>query len=516
MRIPLAIGLASRDGATTKDAKVKNALIEPQGQDVPPKLRKRPGCSDTGLIRAGIAQWLGYWNDQVVTVQADYLNLPSFGITMATWNPSDKNAAVTLTNGNLSATNSVGNRSVRATVGKSSGKWYWEITSAVGVNPQYIFGAGKATATLADHPGGDANGWGLSALAFASGGGKFTGGGGGVAYSPCTDTQFSINEVIGVALDMDAGTITIYRGGVSQGVMFSGLSGTIYPMVSSAGATDTVTANFGASAFTYSVPPGFHAGLWSTAGASIVVQSTYLNPSTASLQFSGQDNGANAPKKYLMVKNAQQAWVADSGGNVTLVTDVDYPGTYAVTLTSLTRSGTTATATTATDTNFQVGSAVVIAGATPATYNGSQTITSITPSVSRVLDPVSILISRSGTTATATSFGTPHGIVNGQSVTIAGADQAEYNGTFTITWISGTQFSYTVTVTNSITSPATVSGTPTIVLITAGDTVSISISAGTATVTWPAHGLETGAGVAGSVGNQPNRSVAPLAWLSRS
>src|SRR5690606_27738602 len=50
--------------------------------------------------------------------------------TYATWNPSDKSSLITLSNGNLTATRSGanGNRLVRATIARSTGKEYFEVT----------------------------------------------------------------------------------------------------------------------------------------------------------------------------------------------------------------------------------------------------------------------------------------------------------------------------------------------------------------------------------------------------
>lgn len=82
-RLPLATGLQSRDGTVSKDAKVMNALIEQtgppsvssSGQPVPGamSMRKRPGSADLGLVQAGIAQLLYYWNG-INTIQADKLS----------------------------------------------------------------------------------------------------------------------------------------------------------------------------------------------------------------------------------------------------------------------------------------------------------------------------------------------------------------------------------------------------------------------------------------------------------
>ena len=63
---------------------------------------------------------------------------------MTTWNPSDKSTAITLSNGNLTAT-SVGTseQTVRSTTSKNSGLVYWEVTlTTVRTN----IGVGFATA----------------------------------------------------------------------------------------------------------------------------------------------------------------------------------------------------------------------------------------------------------------------------------------------------------------------------------------------------------------------------------
>lgn len=60
-------------------------------------------------------------------------------------------------------------------------------------------------------------------------------------------------------------------------------------------------------------------------------------------------------------------------------------------------------------------------------------------------------LTRSGTTATAECIG--HGFTDQQSTVLSGAGQADYNGTFTITVIDADHFSYTVS--NSPVTPAT-------------------------------------------------------------
>lgn len=174
-----------------------------------------------------------------------------------TWNPADRGSTVTLSNGNLNGTSPEANGTVRATMGVSSGKKYWEIkvpNTVSSYSPS--MGVATAAATLAHYLGFDAGGWGWSP--FESGGpGKYHSGA-KIAYG----TGCSSGDVIGHALDMDAGTITLYRNNVSMGVMYSGLAGlTLYPCCGgdASGISTQFNANFGATAFTYAPPAGFTA-----------------------------------------------------------------------------------------------------------------------------------------------------------------------------------------------------------------------------------------------------------------
>src|SRR5262249_53352679 len=94
----------------------------------------------------------------------------------------------------------------------------------------------------------------------------------------------------------------------------------------------------------------------------------------------------------------------------------------------------------------------------------------------RALDTQSVSSIISPSTATVTTA-SPNGFITGQSVTIAGANQTEYNGTFTITVTGASTFTYTVTGT-----PAT-PATGTITVQAAQSVSSLTLAAGTATVT---------------------------------
>ncbi|MFZ2306845.1 MAG: SPRY domain-containing protein [Rhodoferax sp.] len=180
---------------------------------------------------------------------APFLVTAIAAVTFATWSTTDKGSSVSLSGGNLTATQTSTAGMVRATVGKSSGKWYWEIKPT---STQNNVGVAKATASLSNYVGGDANGWGL----YSADGKVYNNNAGGPPY-----TTYGNGDTLGFALDMDAGTLTLYKNGSLIGVIVTGLTGTIYPAWGNAGSADSCVANFGAAAFDYTPPSGYYPGL---------------------------------------------------------------------------------------------------------------------------------------------------------------------------------------------------------------------------------------------------------------
>ena len=174
-------------------------------------------------------------------------------VTYATWNPADKNAAITLSNGNLTATSTAAlNQGIRSTIGKSSGKWYWEVTGAFAGNWMGV-GVADTAAALTNWIGIDGHGTQLS----SSGNTWFN----SVAGA---GTTFVSGDVIGVALDMDARTLSFYKNNVLQATLSSARlpTGTLYAAFSSETQVVAATVNFGATPFVYSPPAGYNAGLY--------------------------------------------------------------------------------------------------------------------------------------------------------------------------------------------------------------------------------------------------------------
>jgi hypothetical protein len=198
----------------------------------------------------------GAGNDSLVDVPTNWGSDSGVGGTVrgnyCTLNPLSNPGASTLSNGNLDCVTSAGNTGrVVGTTSMSSGKWYWEYSKTAantynllgGIAPDYEFTSAEPGRTAASY-------------------GYY--GGTGQKYNNATLTSYGSSytngDIIGVALDMDAGTLTFYKNGVSQGVAFSGLTGSFVPAISAENASSiSLSVNFGQRPFAYTAPSGFKA-----------------------------------------------------------------------------------------------------------------------------------------------------------------------------------------------------------------------------------------------------------------
>jgi hypothetical protein len=165
----------------------------------------------------------------------------------AVLNPLNLPKGGTLSNGNLLWTAPSAEGQCVATMYVSSGKFYWEMllnTSGAGC----AFGIASITT--------DINNVNLTAGSYVyyTNGNKYNGGSGS-AYG----ATFTNGDIIGVALDLDAGTLVFYKNNTSQGTAFTGLSGTFTALIydGTSGSSPTFNANFGQQPFVYTPPSGF-------------------------------------------------------------------------------------------------------------------------------------------------------------------------------------------------------------------------------------------------------------------
>jgi hypothetical protein len=198
----------------------------------------------------------GAGNDSLVDTPTSYGTDTGVGGTVrgnyCTLNPIN-NLGCTFTNGNLDVSIAQTTTNICVgTTGVASGKWYWEVT--VNSGGDAMIGISDAAASIGNSSWRTPNGW-----AYYSNGKTWNN-----LSTNNYGASFTVNDVIGVALDMDAGTLVFYKNGVSQGTAFNtGLSGkTITPMLGTGtndGGAQGLTTNFGQRPFAYSAPSGFKA-----------------------------------------------------------------------------------------------------------------------------------------------------------------------------------------------------------------------------------------------------------------
>lgn len=184
------------------------------------------------------------------------------GVTV-TWDPANKGANITLSNGNLDADGATAFNTVRSTLGKSAGKYYAELlvnTYSGGGN--LIVGFVDGSASLTTYAGNSAKGRGgqLNGTSYVNG---WTA---GSAWAGAAATN-----VIGLAIDLSAGKGFIAVNNTWQGssdpaagtnAWVTAVTGTVYVATSPAGTGNRVTLRTKASQFTYSPPSGYSA--WAT------------------------------------------------------------------------------------------------------------------------------------------------------------------------------------------------------------------------------------------------------------
>ena len=175
-----------------------------------------------------------------------------------TWNPLSATGA-TLTNGNLEAklvAGGYGRESVRGTLAVSSGKYYWEEFLSDTGNQSGFYGV--VGASTQSNIRLDAATSGTNAVLYAAWNGNKAINGVSTAYGE----GFTTGDIIGVALDLDNGTITFYKNGSSQGSITLPDTGIAYTPTfvwNGASSSGTTKTNWGARPFAFAVPSGYKA-----------------------------------------------------------------------------------------------------------------------------------------------------------------------------------------------------------------------------------------------------------------
>jgi hypothetical protein len=195
----------------------------------------------------------------------------------ATMNPLDKTpfgTSITYSDGNTTTTASAGTdwttRYSFSSLAITQGKWYAECkVGNVGVSNQFYVGVIKdrQTASISTSLGGIANGYGY----YANTGNIVNN---GVDLST-SGASYTTNNIIGMALDLDNGTLDFYKDGVAQGDQVTGLdTSALWQFANNAYQNAIWNWNFGNAPYTittgnsdannfgnfeYAVPSGYYA-----------------------------------------------------------------------------------------------------------------------------------------------------------------------------------------------------------------------------------------------------------------
>ena len=184
-----------------------------------------------------------------------------------TWNPSDKATSIILSNGNLTfALGGNGYDGLRAVASASSGKKYWELTARTIVSTPNTIVEGVANGSLPVNGGGVYLGSNLDGIGWAGNGNVYIN-----SSVVATIQGWQQGDILSFALDLDSKRIWFRTNGGNwndnsandPGTNTGGLdtstltAGPYFAFGQGASGRDTLTANFGGSAYAQSVPSGF-------------------------------------------------------------------------------------------------------------------------------------------------------------------------------------------------------------------------------------------------------------------
>lgn len=191
----------------------------------------------------------------------------------------------------------------------STGKWYFEFTTQSGTNGLPIYGIASSQQNRANAAVQN-----LRSYNINNGNKITTDSSGSVVVNTSYGAAATLGDVIGVAVDCDAGTLAFYKNGVSQGTAFTDVtsSGVEFSPCIYGGAADAAAGavNFGQRPFAYTAPSGFKA---------LCTQNLPVGTIITSGTFIG-NGSADGPFVYL---NGVPTSMTINGNAVTFATHAD-------------------------------------------------------------------------------------------------------------------------------------------------------------------------------------------------
>lgn len=232
-----------------------NSFYTPSGSGVPfPGTSNDPGTAYFDLHGSATGGGLAQFRvDIAYTPQPDAAPVPG----AVNWNPSDKGANIVLSGRSAMGGGGVFN-AVRATMGRSTGKYKWENQITSVTTATSVSGFATSSMSLGGFVGASAQSCGLQAFGGQTSVNGFTSG------API-GIGFSVGDVMTFAVDLDVHKIWIGKNNTWFGDPVAGTDPwvtyntglTLYPAFSSADSANTATARFAASDFTGASALGF-------------------------------------------------------------------------------------------------------------------------------------------------------------------------------------------------------------------------------------------------------------------
>ena len=238
-------------------------------------------------------------------------------------NPLSTASVFSITNGNLTASSSTSTGTQPASFFLTSGKWYWESIGNAYAGAVCGLSGARFTGSIST-AGSNGIGYWEGGLVYWDGGNSGAG-----------PASYTSSDVIGVALNMDAGTVAFYKNNSLQFTATFG-SGTV-PNLSSgcfpcynqgqSGSTKTANFNFGQRPFAYTPPSGFVAlNTFNLPSSTILDGGKYFNAVTwtgANTSASGSVTGVGFQPDFVWSKARNigylhQLYDANRGANLAL------------------------------------------------------------------------------------------------------------------------------------------------------------------------------------------------------
>jgi hypothetical protein len=222
-----------------------------------------------------------------------------------TWNPLDKrvSGASTFANGNLDATVGASGSTEEAFVTAAfptSDKWYCEVTVSNIASGNARIGIGNSATAVDSRPAGG--------YFYQQDGQKYV-----LGSASAYGSSWTTNDVIGVAFDAGAGSITFYKNNVSQGAI-TGISTTTQWILGATGRATVLILNVGQRPFAYTPPSGYLSLCTTNLPASTVLKgSDYFNAITwtgdnSSTGTTRNQTGVGFQPDFVWIKNRSNAY----------------------------------------------------------------------------------------------------------------------------------------------------------------------------------------------------------------